>query len=442
MQLVFEVSAIASLIGVIISYITFRKTVKLKYITKERKEWRESIRNITEKIENCSYEDRRKVLVLLKTRINAYGIEEDNELSDSHIWDTICELEQCTREDYPQLKEKLIVFLSLLLKYDWERSKKEVSGEPRLAIAYLMVFLAIGFGIYGLYKISGKNLERALPDISLILFLLIFTVMMIRMVKNSGKELWIDILLIVMSVVGAFEIKIQVDLQDGGYLIVAVILVFLASCMWLMEEVKMYFEKKMYKKLVTGIWKKNMILGENGTAFMNNKHSIGHIGNEYYQFDKNYEILMYKYVCHKHLNRIECKNIKVENKYETYSQWKAYVCGKYNVFSDDKLNEFDHFLNQRIRNVGAEFEYWKLIIPVILTLLTDKLFESLYSIVGIGVDSILQLIIEMVVIIVMILLGGLVVTKIIDPIARVSTERNFFIDYKEIIDEMLEKRRK
>lgn len=80
MQLVFEVSAIASVIGAIISYITFRKTAKLKYITKERKEWRDSIRKVTERLEKCSYNNRRNVLVILKTRINAYGIMNRNRL--------------------------------------------------------------------------------------------------------------------------------------------------------------------------------------------------------------------------------------------------------------------------------------------------------------------------------------------------------------------------
>ena len=63
-----------------------------------------------------------------------------------------------------------------------------------------------------------------------------------------------------------------------------------------------------------------------------------------------------------------------------------------------------------------------------------------YSVVNIKVDSSVQLIIEMIVIIVMVLFGGYLVIEIIDPIRNVSFERDFFIDYKEIIDEMLKKR--
>ena len=37
-QIVMELSAVATIIGVIVSYFTFHKTSKLSYITQERKE--------------------------------------------------------------------------------------------------------------------------------------------------------------------------------------------------------------------------------------------------------------------------------------------------------------------------------------------------------------------------------------------------------------------
>ena len=123
---------------------------------------------------------------------------------------------------------------------------------------------------------------------------------------------------------------------------------------------------------------------------MKNTRSISYIGEKYYQFDKNSEKPIYKYVCHKHLSRAERKKLSDDNMFETYGEWKSYVCKKYNDFTDEKLNEFSHFLNQTIRNAGSECAYWKLIIPVILTLWTDKLFKSLYSVVNIKVDSSVQ----------------------------------------------------
>lgn len=208
-QTVFEVSAIASVIGTIISFIMFRKSTKLKYITKERKEWRCAIREIVEKLENCVYDDRNKILVLLKTRINAYGINSKNKLADSHIWEIIHKIEQCKKEEFPILKEKLIEYLSLLLKYDWERSKKEVYGEPRLALAYLMDIFATGFWGYGLYILSGDNLQNAMPDICLIIFLLIFGYVMVKMAKTvRGENISIDIIL--MASIISLGVKLHI----------------------------------------------------------------------------------------------------------------------------------------------------------------------------------------------------------------------------------------
>lgn len=104
-QVVLEVSAIATIIGVGISYFTFRKNSKLTYITQERKEWRA-------------------------------GIRTDRKMK--------------TEEEYKRLREQLIYFLSLLLKDDWERSKNEVNGESGQILAWglfalMFAFLEIGF---------------------------------------------------------------------------------------------------------------------------------------------------------------------------------------------------------------------------------------------------------------------------------------------------------
>lgn len=86
---------------------------------------------------------------------------------------------------------------------------------------------------------------------------------------------------------------------------------------------------------------------------------------------------------HKHLSRAERKNYLMIICLRLWSM-ETHVCKKYNDFTDEKLNEFSRFLNQTIRNAGSECAYWKLIIPVILTLWTDKLFKSLYSVVNIN----------------------------------------------------------
>ena len=53
-QLVLEMSALVALVSAVISYVTFRKSSGLVYVTQERKEWRDSIRLIAEKLETCT----------------------------------------------------------------------------------------------------------------------------------------------------------------------------------------------------------------------------------------------------------------------------------------------------------------------------------------------------------------------------------------------------
>lgn len=154
-QVVLEASAVAIVIGAGISYLTFRNSSKLTYITQERKEWRAEIRKIAEKLEECPYENRKQVLVKLKTRINAYGKTDSrktwNICEDSHIWEKIEQIERCTTEKkYNIYREQLICFLSLMLKTDWERAKKEVTGEPWkitqiLSAVFFVVYMFLGF---------------------------------------------------------------------------------------------------------------------------------------------------------------------------------------------------------------------------------------------------------------------------------------------------------
>lgn len=140
------ISAIIS--GVIGIYISSRNN-KLEYITKERSEWREEIRICAEEIWDVSYQKTRKICDRLKVRINAFGKRVSNRYSDdSHIWEVIGEIEKgkCDKQRLHQLQSVLQEYLSLLLKWDWERSKREVQGEKLRCIEYIM--WAISFATY------------------------------------------------------------------------------------------------------------------------------------------------------------------------------------------------------------------------------------------------------------------------------------------------------
>lgn len=209
-QVVLEASAVATVIGAGISYLTFRNSSKLTYITQERKEWRAEIRKITEELEECSYKNRKRVLVKLKTRINAYGKfenrtnNEGNPLKDAHIWDCIQMMEACPKDEYDELRERLVELLSLLLKDDWERAKQEVNGEPARLVAW------IGFGlviIFGVKELEWNFWEKILCVCTILFFAVALEIIShcdnaFRFKASVWKTILTDILWLIMAVCG------------------------------------------------------------------------------------------------------------------------------------------------------------------------------------------------------------------------------------------------
>lgn len=162
---------------------------------------------------------------------------------------------------------------------------------------------------------------------------------------------------------------------------------------------------------------------------------------EFYKFDIVQEQNMYKYLCTGKLNVKEMKKISADTRFNTYGQWKQYILDKYHDFSDQELVEFSHFLNQCLRKIKPVYEYWKMMIPVILTLIVDKLFGFLVSMGDFMLNSLVEAIVDC------ILVGGTLIffvylmAQIAMPLSNGENERNFYLDYKEIIDEMIEKRK-
>ena len=187
----------STVIGVIItgaySFIHFQKANSLKYITEERKKWREEIRKIMEEIEKSEEKTISRVLVQLKARINAYGIYSEMDYTkDAHIWRLIEELEKqgiesnrnksCLEEtnekqkEHDENKNLLLKFLSLLLKNDWDRSKYEIEGHKQLLFnnflyiaAFILYVIMISINADSFFKINNIPLIVILVGYGLVL---------------------------------------------------------------------------------------------------------------------------------------------------------------------------------------------------------------------------------------------------------------------------------
>lgn len=140
-EIVLSSVVLSAIVSGVITYMIANKKTRLQYITDERKKWRDKIRKIAENLHNVSYADTLSILTELKVRLNAFGANENskNYSKDIHIWQIISEIEE-TSLNKLQLKEKqeqLIEYLALLLKTDWEKSKREIRGNKCYTLSSL-----------------------------------------------------------------------------------------------------------------------------------------------------------------------------------------------------------------------------------------------------------------------------------------------------------------
>ena len=132
-----------------------------KYAVEEKREWRKEIKNIGEELTatNNMYETR-KILNKLKVRINPYGRgKKEDYLHDSHIWEIIKEIEDKPYENQAENKEKLLIYLSLLLQYDYQKNEKIVEGRHRIFTIMFLVLFTFGslFVIYIHFFKQGRE---------------------------------------------------------------------------------------------------------------------------------------------------------------------------------------------------------------------------------------------------------------------------------------------
>lgn len=140
------------------------------------KKRRDKIREISGKIETCKFQGTGKknvsgYLLQLENNINPYGKFDPADYEhDGHIWEVIGKIAQAgNEEEFKKYQKELLSYLQLLLKEDWERSKKEVKGYSQIKIGIILCMIqailvaTIYFGMLGLKDISTYVLILASP---------------------------------------------------------------------------------------------------------------------------------------------------------------------------------------------------------------------------------------------------------------------------------------
>jgi len=149
----------------------------------------------------------------LKVLINTRGVVRKSYLDDYHIWEKIYAFEKYMYEDYnsetnktkrykelERYKNIFIGFISCLLKYDWERSKREIDGN--IHTLFVVLSLLTSFALYTFrYYCDSVNYEKNIDYISYCaIFYLIscLTVLVIILSKYKNKDLFFLYLVIIM----------------------------------------------------------------------------------------------------------------------------------------------------------------------------------------------------------------------------------------------------
>ena len=106
------------------------------------------------------------------------------------------------------------------------------------------------------------------------------------------------------------------------------------------------------------------------------------------------------------------------------------------------LIEFWHFLNQKSRNVKPKYEYWTLFIPVGLTLIVNEIFDLTPKFSDIKINCLSDKIIAFVVYMIVVAVFAKIVMMIMQPLFDQNVDSCFYEDYKAIIDDLIEKKKK
>lgn len=181
LQLIVGPTVIAALVSGFFSLHLSRRSEKLKYITEERSKWREKIRLISSNIQSGDDKQLQSALVELKLLLNAYGMDESPKqgsirfeakyvLMDTHIWVLLFDMEKSILkgENVQEKCNLLLKYLSLLLKYDWERGKREVNRSLYLIYGWtLMIIGSTGLFFSTLFE---ANIHITIGLITSILF--------------------------------------------------------------------------------------------------------------------------------------------------------------------------------------------------------------------------------------------------------------------------------
>ena len=147
-------AGIGAILSAFLVFINNSKKNKLDFVTRERSEWRREIKSII--VDLLSGNNRSNALSRLETLLNPYGRYISKEdayefyMNDGHIWEIVDNFDYSTKSI-----NVLTKYLELLLKYDWERSKREIKLDIFNSFIYfILIITSLSNSLLILFKIT------------------------------------------------------------------------------------------------------------------------------------------------------------------------------------------------------------------------------------------------------------------------------------------------
>lgn len=164
---------------------------------------------------------------------------------------------------------------------------------------------------------------------------------------------------------------------------------------------------------------------------------------ENFRFDYQEEKAIYKFQAGFKLNSDE--EVRLENQYNTYADWKKYIKRKYKKLDTFTLNEFRRHLIQRKRNKKTGANIYAIFLSALISSLITYfigLVNDVQQLANNDASFYIKCIGIFAVAIILVFIAIFVLYKIIDPFYRDNEETIFIDDYIEILEEMIEQKEK
>ncbi len=186
---------ITGIFSVVVLIFQTNRKGKLRYITGERSEWRDQLRRICYELKQIEHQKKEEqkdrldeVLVDLKTRLNAYGKDRKTDyLWDGHIWNVIRSIEEASEVNVKEV-DRLIDYISLLLKYDWERAKQEAGVNSKFLLSNITFIISNLLFVYFGFKVFPDSSFAGIFLCVFLLSLVYFIPFMIKHISNVFSD--------------------------------------------------------------------------------------------------------------------------------------------------------------------------------------------------------------------------------------------------------------